>query len=198
VRTDIGGAGRSGVRMKQARRIVRAARSVRLLAEQPARVTLVLGLLVTATLFIAVRSQEQQYMQALFERRADTRIAAIRDALNDAVDVVETVNRAFTAMQPIGRAEFTAFTRPMLDKHPQLHLIAYQRIVADDERVAFEAERRRLLPGFEIRAFSRGHPTTNRDTSRPCVPGIQYQAQPLPALDGPPQGVKRKFATGFR
>jgi diguanylate cyclase (GGDEF)-like protein/PAS domain S-box-containing protein len=140
--------------MKHAGRIVRAMRSVRLLAEQPARATLVLGLLVTAALFIAIRSQEQQHMQALFERRADTRIAAIRDSLNDAVDVVETVNRTFTAMQPIGRAEFTAFTRPMLDKHPQLHLIAYQRMVADGERVAFEAERRRLWPGFEIGAYS--------------------------------------------
>ncbi|MDB5790771.1 MAG: hypothetical protein JWQ80_795 [Massilia sp.] len=131
-----------------------AGRSVRLLAEQPARVTLVLGLLVTAALFFAIRSEEQQHMQALFERQADARIAAIRDALNDAVDVVETVNRTFTAMQPIGRAEFTAFTRPMLDKHPQLHLIAYQRMVADGERVAFEAERRRLRPGFEIGAYS--------------------------------------------
>jgi diguanylate cyclase (GGDEF)-like protein/PAS domain S-box-containing protein len=130
--------------MKRVRRIV---------ARQPALVTLALGLLVTATLFAAMRNQEQQRMQADFERRADTRIAAIQEGLHDAVEVVTTVNRAFATMQPVGRAQFTAFTRPMLQENPQLQLIGYQRMVADGERDAFEAERRRLLPGFEIRAL---------------------------------------------
>jgi diguanylate cyclase (GGDEF)-like protein/PAS domain S-box-containing protein len=131
-------------------------RAARLMAERPALVTLVLGLLATAVLFGAMRAQEQQRMQAEFMRRADTRIAALQDGLHDAVEVVTTVNRALASMQPVGRAQFTAFTRPMLEKNPQLHLIGYQRMVAHGARAAFEAERQRALPGFEIRALIGG------------------------------------------
>jgi diguanylate cyclase (GGDEF)-like protein/PAS domain S-box-containing protein len=138
-----------------------ARRAARRLAGRPALVTLLLGLLVTGLLFGAMRDQERQRMQAEFKRRADTRIAALEEGLQDAVDVVTTVNRALASMQPVGRAAFTAFTRPMLDKNPQLHLIAYQRMVADADRAAFEAEQQRRLPGFEIRALIGGRLMTS-------------------------------------
>ncbi|MDB5918976.1 MAG: hypothetical protein JWR40_3210 [Massilia sp.] len=130
-------------------------RIVRRLVRLPALVTLVLGLLITAALSITIRSHEQQRMQAQFELRAGTHIAAIQEGLNGAVDVLETVNRAFSTMQP-ARAQFVAFARPMLDKNPQLALIGYQRLVSAGERDGFEAERRRELPGFEIRAVIGG------------------------------------------
>jgi diguanylate cyclase (GGDEF)-like protein/PAS domain S-box-containing protein len=144
--------------MKPLRPITRAARMV---SARPARVVLVFGLLLTATLFITFRTEEQRGMRALFERRANNRIGAIREGLNDAVEVVTTVNRLFATMQPVSRAQFTAFTRPMLENNPQLRLIAYQRMVGDGERAAFEAERQRRWPDFEIRALAGGQLVTS-------------------------------------
>ncbi|MDB5907369.1 MAG: hypothetical protein JWP34_1483 [Massilia sp.] len=144
--------------MKRLRRMTRAAR---LVSEQPARVALVLGLLLTAILFVAIRASEQERMQADFARRAETRIAAVLEGLKDAVDMLETVNRTFVRMQPVGRAQFAAFAAPMLAKDPQLHLIAYQRVVPDAGRAAFEAGRRTLVPGFAIRAVDDGKLVTS-------------------------------------
>ncbi len=146
--------------MKRARRIVRGARWIGLLVERPALMTLWIGLLLTAVLFLAIRGEEQRRMQTEFDRLADTRIAAIQEGLNDAVDAVSTLNRAFATLRPVGRSQFTEFTRPMLEHNPQVHLIAYQRMVADAERDAFESERRRLRPGFEIRALVDGRLVT--------------------------------------
>ena len=162
--------------MKRARRLLRVARALRLLVERPALVTLALGLLVTAILFVAIRTQEQQRMRADFERRAETRIAALQEGLQDAVEVLTTVNRAFVTMQPVGRAQFAAFTRPMLEKNPQLHLIAYQRMVAGRERAAFEAELRRRMPGFEIRALQGGTLVTS--PQRPDYRVVDYLMPP--------------------
>jgi diguanylate cyclase (GGDEF)-like protein/PAS domain S-box-containing protein len=146
--------------LSRARRFVRAVRAIRQRIEQPAVSTLVLGLLITAMLFIAIRNQEQQRIQEAFEHRARTRIAAIEEGLNNAVDVVTAVNRVFATMQPVGRAQFVALAQPMLKENPQLDLIAYQRLVTDGERDGFEAERRREIPGFEIRDLTDGRLVT--------------------------------------
>jgi diguanylate cyclase (GGDEF)-like protein/PAS domain S-box-containing protein len=137
--------------MKRLRPMERGARIAR---ARPALVLLVCGLLLTATLSVTIRSQEQERMRELFDRRANLRIAAIREGLNDTAEVVTTVNRLFVTMQPVDRAQFTAFTRPMLAENPQLQLIGYQRMVGDGERAAFEAERQRGWPGFGIRALA--------------------------------------------
>lgn len=129
--------------MKRVRRIVRSARWIGLLVERPALLTLFLGLLLTAVLFFAIRGEAQRRMQTEFDGLANTRIAAVQEGLNDAVGVVSTLNRAFATLRPVGRGQFTEFTRPMLEHNPQVRLIAYQRMVADAERDAFESERRR-------------------------------------------------------
>jgi diguanylate cyclase (GGDEF)-like protein/PAS domain S-box-containing protein len=125
-------------------------RSARKLWSGPVALTMALGVVLTLLLFGQVRSLEHQRVRAEFERAATDRIAALRRALEVQVDVLATVNRLFNTMQPVERAQFEAFTRPMLSKNPQLQLISYQRLVPDPERAAFEATRRRELPGFAI------------------------------------------------
>jgi CHASE1-domain containing sensor protein len=135
----------------------RAARAMaRAFIPLPSLVLLVLGLLATATLFTAIRTFEQDRLEAEFQRRAGNRIAAVKQGLDDAVDALATVNRLFMAMQPVSRAQFASFATPMLESRRQLHLMAFQRLVADRDRPAFEAERAVEHPGFAITALATG------------------------------------------
>jgi diguanylate cyclase (GGDEF)-like protein/PAS domain S-box-containing protein len=123
----------------------------RLFIPGSAFVTLLLGLLVTDILFVNIRALEQTRWQGEFEQRALERIEAVQNGLDEAVDALATVNRLFMTVQPVARAQFDTFTRPMLRSNPHIHLIAFQRLVPDAGRAAFEAERRRQFPGFTIR-----------------------------------------------
>ncbi|RJG23425.1 EAL domain-containing protein [Massilia cavernae] len=137
--------------MKTAGQIGDGARALTGMLAQPlALLAVAIGLLVTGALYASIRTVEQQRMRTEFERRAATRVAAVREELNEAVAAVETVNRLFVAMAPVGREQFGAFTRPMLEDSPQLRLIAFQRVVAGSERAAFERARRAEFPGFGI------------------------------------------------
>ena len=146
--------------MSGLRRMVRNARALRILMEQPAAFTLLAGLLLTVGLSGAIRAGEQQRIRDDFERQAGTRIAAIKEGLQGAVDVLASVNRVFAALQPIGREQFVDFAHPLLHDNPQIQFIGYQRMVSDAGRAAFEAERARSMPGFEIRSVIGGKPVT--------------------------------------
>jgi diguanylate cyclase (GGDEF)-like protein/PAS domain S-box-containing protein len=70
--------------------------------------------------------------------------------------VVATVAHVLDAVQPVSREQFEAFTQPLLVNNPQIELIGWQRMVADADRDAFEAERRARFPGFAIRELRDG------------------------------------------
>jgi diguanylate cyclase (GGDEF)-like protein/PAS domain S-box-containing protein len=143
--------------MKRLRHFMAVPRKLpRALVQLPAVSTLALGLLATAMLFTAIRTSEQERIQAEFERRAGNRVRAVKQGLTDAVDALATVNRLFMTMQPVTRAQFATFVAPMLQNSPQLRLIAYQRLVADRDRAAFEAERGAGAPGFAIATVADG------------------------------------------
>ncbi|WLI91365.1 EAL domain-containing protein [Massilia sp. R2A-15] len=146
--------------MSRLRRLVRNMRALQIIMEQPGSLTLLAGLLFTIGLSGAIRAGEQQRMREDFERRANTRIAAIREGLEGAVDVLATVNRVFSAMQPVGPRQFVDFAQPMLKDSPQIQFIGYQRVVSDAQRPAYEAAHRASLPGFEIRAIIGGKAVT--------------------------------------
>jgi diguanylate cyclase (GGDEF)-like protein/PAS domain S-box-containing protein len=143
--------------MNRARHALAGARALpRRAVPVAALVTLMLGLAVTAALFASIRGLEQNRLQAEFERRAGNRIAAIKLGLDEAVDVLATVNRLFATMQPVGREQFAAFTLPMLKSNSHIRLITFQRLVPDAGRAAFEADRRRQFPAFMITELAGG------------------------------------------
>ncbi|MBD8634133.1 EAL domain-containing protein [Oxalobacteraceae sp. CFBP 8755] len=122
----------------------------------PVLVTLCLGMLVTAMLFVAIRSFEQERRQVAFERQANERIGGIRRGLDSAVEAVASLNRVFNAMQPITRMQFDTFATPMLAHYPYVRMAGYQRMVADADRTQFETARLAIQPGFRIRVFADG------------------------------------------
>jgi CHASE1-domain containing sensor protein len=143
--------------MKRLRQLLAAPRELpRALIHLPVVFTLTLGLLVTATMFMAIRTFEQDRIQADFNQRAGNREIAVKQGLADSVDALATVNRLFMTMQPVTRAQFATFVAPILKRSPQLRLIAYQRLVGGRERAAFEAERGADTPGFAITTLADG------------------------------------------
>ncbi|MBQ5964424.1 EAL domain-containing protein [Massilia sp. ZL223] len=125
-------------------------RTWRRIAPAPTFLALLAGLLLTGLLYSAVHAYEEENQRAAFERGALERVGALRAELDSAVDVLGTVTRVFTTMQPVTRRQFDAFTAPMLVRHPQIELIGWQLVVPDAERAAFEAARRQEFPGFRL------------------------------------------------
>jgi diguanylate cyclase (GGDEF)-like protein/PAS domain S-box-containing protein len=126
------------------------------LAAGPALAALALGLLLTALGVAGVQALEDRRLESEAQRRAANRIAAVRQALEGAVEATAAVARVLAAMQPVSRAQFEAITQPLLDKNPQVAMITWQRLVDDAGRAAFEAARRAEFPGFAIRELRDG------------------------------------------
>jgi diguanylate cyclase (GGDEF)-like protein/PAS domain S-box-containing protein len=110
-----------------------------------------LGLLLTSLLCGAIRKMEYDRTEAEFTQRAEVRVAAVTRAFAEANDAARAVNLLFRASGDISRAEFEAFAQPLVARHGYLQALVFQRFVRRDERAAFEASRRKIWPGFEIR-----------------------------------------------
>lgn len=122
----------------------------------PATATFAGGLVLTALVYGSVHRFEEERQRAEFEGSALERIEALRDGLDETVEVLGDVARLFTTMQPVSRAQFAAFTRPMLEQNPQIELISWQAVVEEGERAGFEAARRREFPDFTVSELSKG------------------------------------------
>jgi diguanylate cyclase (GGDEF)-like protein/PAS domain S-box-containing protein len=108
------------------------------------------GLAATATLFVAVSQLEYDKMTLGFEQRAGIRIAAIRQGLDEAVEVVTVTNQLFATVDPVTRRQFHDFTGPLLQRYPFIKAFTFHRQVSDAERPAFEASLQRVRPGSAI------------------------------------------------
>ncbi|HTH43816.1 MAG TPA: EAL domain-containing protein [Oxalicibacterium sp.] len=113
-------------------------------------VALVLGLSLTAVLAIAVHKLESSTVTNDFHRRAESRILALKTGLQDAEADLVTVSRLFAVAGPLSRDQFRSFVSPLLKAHPHVRNFTFQRLISAAVRPEFEAERRRLDPGFAI------------------------------------------------
>jgi diguanylate cyclase (GGDEF)-like protein/PAS domain S-box-containing protein len=121
-----------------------------------AALTLGAGLTVTATLFVAVSHLEYDKMTLSFQQRAHLRVTAIRQGLDAALEVLTVTNDLFNTVSPVTRAQFHAFTEPLLARNPFIQAFNFHRIVSQAERPAYESALRAQFPGFAIRQFSDG------------------------------------------
>jgi len=121
-----------------------------------AALTLFAGLAVTSLLFVAVSSLEYDKMELSFQQRAAVRATAIRRGMADAVEVVAITNALFKSFDTVSRAQFHDFTQPLLARHPFIQAFNYHRVLAEADRPAYEAQMRRLLPGFVMHEMQDG------------------------------------------
>ena len=109
------------------------------------------GLAASIALFLGVSHLEYDNLALSFAQRADQRVAAVREGLHDAVEVITVTNRLFALGTPVTREQFHDFTAPLLQRHPFIKAFNYHRLVADSERAAVESELQAVLPGTVIR-----------------------------------------------
>jgi len=134
----------SDINMKKLLRRVRFSVSV------SALLTLVVGLLLTAVTFIAVRQVESTRQQTQFDQSARLRATAIKTDLHDAVEQLVVLNQLFRTFGVISREQFHAFTTPILHRYPEIQALSYQRVLNNADRHGFEMEMRKRIPDFQI------------------------------------------------
>ena len=113
-------------------------------------IALVVGLSLTAVLALAVYQLENRTATNDFQRRAESRILALKTGLQEAEADLATVNRLFTVAGQLNREQFRTFVSPLLEEHPHIQNFTFQRLISGAERRQFEAERQHLKPGFTI------------------------------------------------
>jgi diguanylate cyclase (GGDEF)-like protein/PAS domain S-box-containing protein len=115
-----------------------------------AALTLGGGLAASLALFVAVGHLEYDNQALAFEQGAAQRAAAVRQGLQDAVEVVNVTNQLFLTAPAVTREQFHEFTTPLLKRHPFIQAFNFHRIVKDSERAAAEAALQRFRPGTVI------------------------------------------------
>ncbi|MDQ1835002.1 bifunctional diguanylate cyclase/phosphodiesterase [Massilia scottii] len=115
-----------------------------------AALTLGGGLAATALLAVAVARLEDDKHALAFQQRATVRVAAIRQGLDEAVEVVTVTNQLFATVHPVTRRQFHDFTQPLLQRYPFIQAFNYHRLVSDAAREAAEAELQQVVPGTRI------------------------------------------------
>jgi diguanylate cyclase (GGDEF)-like protein/PAS domain S-box-containing protein len=121
-----------------------------------AALTLGGGLATTAALTVAVNRLEIDNRSLAFEQGANVRVAALRQGMDEAVEVLNVTNQLFTTVQPVTRSQFHDFTSPLLLRNPFIKAFNFHRAVEDSERAAFEAELQRVRPGTILREMRGG------------------------------------------
>jgi diguanylate cyclase (GGDEF)-like protein/PAS domain S-box-containing protein len=116
-----------------------------------AALTLGGGLATTAVLTIAVNRLEIDNKSLAFEQGTKVRVAALRQGMDEAIEVLNVTNQLFTTVQPVTRSQFHDFTTPLLLRNPYIKAFNFHRAVLDADRAALEADLQRIRPGTVLR-----------------------------------------------
>ena len=112
-----------------------------------AALTLGGGLAASFGLFIGVSHLEYDNMALSFGQRADERVAAVRQGMGQAFEVLAVTNQLFSRGEPVSRERFADFTSALLERHRFVQAFNFHRVVPGQERAAIEAELQRVRPG---------------------------------------------------
>ena len=117
----------------------------------PAALTLGAGVVLSIVLFSLIREREQALTQAVFEREASIRVAAIQSGIDRSLEVVESIGGLYAASDKIERRDFRAFVQEPLSRHKDIQALEWVPRVKDSERASYEeAARVDGLDGFQF------------------------------------------------
>lgn len=121
-----------------------------------ALVALTAGLIGTAIMFAALRQLEHDKVELEFRQRANLRIVAVHQQLEETVQVLKVLNQFFATVGSVTREQFQAFTEPLLQRHPYVQAFNFHRFVSNEERPEYETAMRKIYPDFEIKQLRDG------------------------------------------
>ncbi len=119
---------------------------------------LVIGLAATTALFLGLRRLEHDKTELEFQQRANARILAVQQQLEQTVQVLAVLNQLFATFEPVSREQFRTFTEPLLRRHSYVQAFEFHRIVAPQDRPAYEAQMRRYKPDYAMTQLRDGKP----------------------------------------
>jgi diguanylate cyclase (GGDEF)-like protein/PAS domain S-box-containing protein len=134
--------------------------------------TLAGGLVASALLTGAVARLEYDSQAQAFGQGAGVRVAALRQGLEEAVEVLNVTNQLFATVQPVTRTQFHDFTAPLLKRSPYIKAFNFHRMTTDAQRPALEAELQAVLPGTVLHELRDGKLVT--DPRRPRYNVVDY------------------------
>lgn len=121
-------------------------------------VALLTGIVVSIFLFLLLRGQERQSMLFDFNMRANTRIADIRDTIQDNLDLLSSIAGFYDSSQDVERLEFRKFVNRMLINHPDIKAVMWIPRITDVELKTYEeAILKDGLSDFKIQEFDASH-----------------------------------------
>ena len=93
--------------------------------------TLAAGVVASVALYVAVSNLEDQKMRMAFEQRASSRVTAIGQGIEQAVEVLRVTNLLFASVEPVTRQQFHDFTAPLLRRYPFITAFNFHRQLVD-------------------------------------------------------------------
>jgi diguanylate cyclase (GGDEF)-like protein/PAS domain S-box-containing protein len=105
------------------------------------------GLAASGALFLGVSHLEYDNMALAFGQRTDERVAAVRQGIDQAVEVLTVTNQLFARSEPVSRGEFRDFTAALLQRHAYIQAFNFHRSVPGEARAEVEAGLQRVRPG---------------------------------------------------
>ncbi len=124
-----------------------ARRGVRLTVVMP----IIIGVLLTMTLFFDVRHQDWQRIQGLFRQQVDPMTQAIQATIASNLEMLYSLRSLYAASQKVERLEFREFTREILTRRSAIQALEWVPRLPDSQRNRYEAlARQDGFPGFEI------------------------------------------------
>jgi diguanylate cyclase (GGDEF)-like protein/PAS domain S-box-containing protein len=152
------------------------------------------GLVASTVLSIAVSRIENDKQAMAFGQGVDVRVAALRQGLDDAVEVLSVTNGLFLTVQPVTRTQFHDFTAPLLRRTPYIRALNFHRLVEDADRAALETDLRRIAPITGLRELQRGRLVAAPRRARYNVVDFLEPLQGNEAALGLNAGVNREIA----
>ena len=93
--------------------------------------TLAAGVVASVALYVAVSNLEDQKMSMAFEQRDSSRVTAIGQGIEQAVEVLRVTNLLFASVEPVTRQQFHDFTAPLLRRYPFITAFNFHRQLVD-------------------------------------------------------------------
>lgn len=116
-----------------------------------AAVVLLLGVAISAWLFLETRGRENQTASMEFREASQDRIANLRKMLEFDILQMSAVRAFFASSQVVTHEEYNAFVTPLLEDHPGIRALQWMPRVLDSERSDYEkATDRDGHRGFQI------------------------------------------------
>ncbi|MBB3214507.1 diguanylate cyclase (GGDEF)-like protein/PAS domain S-box-containing protein [Herbaspirillum sp. Sphag1AN] len=125
-------------------------------ASLSASVTLCIGFGLTFLLFLGTSKLEDNAFDRDFEQRSASQIYILQRGMEEAVQVLTSINRLFLTVEAPTRGQFHTFTTPLLQKFSFVKAFSFQRIISHAERPGYEAMMQKQVPGFQISVLQQG------------------------------------------